>query len=109
MSESKLVKSIVVGAIVGAVISMFDRKTREHTIASTKKVKDTVVYYSKNREELQQIIEQKVDEAQELYDSASQNINSIVSKLDEVKEIPSAIQTIVKDTKNVMTNPDSLN
>lgn len=39
MSESKLLKSVVSFAIAGAVISMFDRKTREHTIETTKKSK----------------------------------------------------------------------
>lgn len=109
MSESKLLKSIVVGAVVGAVISMFDRKTREHTIEASKKVKDTVVYYATNREELQQFIEQKVEEAQELYENTSENISVIVNKIEEVKEIPYTIQSIVNDTKSVITNPESLN
>lgn len=107
MSESKLLKSIVVGAVSGAIISMFDRKTREHAIETTKKVKNTFVYYAKNREELQQFIEQKVEEAQELYDDLSGNINTIVSKLNEVKEIPNTIQSMVKDTKDVISNPSS--
>lgn len=105
MSESKLLKSIVVGAAAGAVISMFDRKTREHAIETTKKVKSTFVYYAKNREELQQLIERKVEEAQELYVDLSGNINTIVNKLNEVKEIPNTIQSMVNDTKNVISNP----
>lgn len=104
MSESKLFKSIVIGALTGAIISMFDRKTREHTIEMSKKVKDTVIYYAKNKDELQHIIEEKLDEGQELYDNASENINTIVHKIEEVKELPNTIQNIVSDTKNAFTN-----
>ncbi|HWL12033.1 MAG TPA: YtxH domain-containing protein [Ureibacillus sp.] len=109
MSESKLVKTIVAGAIVGAIISMFDRKTREHTIETSKRVKDTVVYYSKNRQELQQVIEQKVEAAQKIYENASTNINTIVSKIDDVKEIPESVQSIVTDTKDILNNRERLN
>lgn len=109
MSESKLFKSIAIGAIAGAVISMFDRKTREHTIEATKKVKERVVYYANNRDELQQIIDQKVEAAQKIYVKSSENINTIVSKIGEVKEIPDSVQTIVKETKSELNKPEHLN
>ncbi len=109
MSESKLFKSMATFAIVGAVISMFDRKTREHTIETTKNVKERIVYYAKNRDELQQVIEQKVEAAQKIYVSASENINTIASKIEEVKEIPESVQNIVKDTKNELNKPEKLN
>lgn len=109
MNESKLMKCMAAGAIAGAIISMFDRKTREHTKETTKRMKDTVVYYAKNREELQQVIEQKVEAAQEVYENASKNINTIVSKLDDVKEIPASVQNIVSDTKSIIKNPEKFN
>ncbi|SOC00028.1 hypothetical protein SAMN05880501_102310 [Ureibacillus xyleni] len=109
MSESKLLKSVVIGALAGALISMFDRKTREHTIETTKKMKDTVVYYAKNREQLQQLVEEKVDEFQELYEKASENVNLIVNKVEEVKDIPNSIQSIVNDTKQAFSNDEPIN
>lgn len=104
MSESKLLKSIVIGALTGAVISMFDRKTREHTIEMSKKVKDSVIYYAKNKDELQHLIEEKLEEVQELYDNASDNINTIFHKIEEVKELPNTVQSIVNDTKSAFVN-----
>ena len=97
MSKSKLFKSILVGAAVGAVVSMFDRKTREHTIETTKKFKNTVVYYAKNFDEVQHLIEQKVEATKEVYDKASDNIITIVGRLGEVKELPSNIKAIIKN------------
>lgn len=37
MGQSKLFISIIAGATVGAALSMLDRTTREHTVATTKK------------------------------------------------------------------------
>ncbi|HWK21845.1 MAG TPA: YtxH domain-containing protein [Ureibacillus sp.] len=104
MSESKLLKSVATFAIVGAIISMFDRKTREHTIETTKKVKNTVVYYAKNRDELQQKVEQKVEAAQKMYENASENINKFVSTIEEVKELP--IRKVGIQAKSELNEPD---
>lgn len=109
MSESKLCKAILIGAAVGAAVSMFDRKTREHTIETTKKAKDTVVYYAKNRDELQKLINEKLEQAQKIYANASENINYIVEKIDEVKEIPSTMQSLVSETKEAFSNKEETN
>ncbi|CAM5207493.1 Gas vesicle protein OS=Ureibacillus acetophenoni OX=614649 GN=SAMN05877842_11831 PE=4 SV=1 [Ureibacillus acetophenoni] len=105
MSQSKLVKSMIAGALIGAAISMFDRKSREHTIQGLKKAKDTVQYYSTHREELQQIIEHKMAQVQKLYETTQDNVSFIKDKIDEVKEIPIAVQDIMDETKTTFTKP----
>lgn len=107
MSQSKLCKAMITGALVGAVVSMFDRKTREHTIETTKKVKDTVVYYAKNRDELQNLINEKLETAIKVYENASENINYIVEKIDEVKEIPGTVQSLVSETKEAFSKEET--
>ena len=109
MRESKLFKSIAIGAIAGAVFSMFDRKTREHTIETSKKVKERIVYYAENRDELQRIIDQKVEAAQKIYVNASENINTIASKIEGVKVIPEDVQNIIKETKSELNKTEILN
>lgn len=105
MSESKLVRSMIAGALIGAALSMLDPKTREHTIKGMKKVKDTVQYYATHREELQQIIEQKMAQVQKLYETTQDNVSFIKDKIDEVKEIPIAVQDIMDETKTTFTKP----
>lgn len=104
MSESKLLKSVLIGAIIGGTVSMFDRKTREHAIETSKKAKDLLIYYVDHREELQQFIEGKIDEVKNLYQNASKNVNTIISQIDEIKEIPENVQSLLDDTKNTFTN-----
>ncbi|BDH63086.1 hypothetical protein MTP04_32160 [Lysinibacillus sp. PLM2] len=105
MSESKLLKSMVIGALVGAAVSMFDRKTREHTINNMKKAKDTVQYYVTHRDQLQQMIEEKIAQVQKLYETTQDNVSFIKDKLDEVREIPVAVQDIMDETKTTFTKP----
>lgn len=106
MGRSKLLASIVVGATVGAALSMFDRTTREKTIASTKKMKEAISYYSTNREELQVLVEEKVLATKVLCESVSENVNSIIDKVDEFKELPSTIEGMINDTKSAFSLPD---
>lgn len=105
MSQSKLLKSMIAGAVIGAALSMLDRKTREHTKDNLKKASETVQYYVKHRDELQQMIEQKVQQVQKLYETTQDNVSFIKDKIDEVKEIPVAVQDIVEETKTTFTNP----
>ncbi|MFT9819517.1 YtxH domain-containing protein [Lysinibacillus sp. NPDC056185] len=106
MGRSKLLASIVVGATVGAALSMLDRTTREKTIASTKKMKEAISYYATNREELQVLVEEKVMATKVLCESVSENVNSIIDKVDEFKELPSAIEGMINDTKSAFSLPD---
>ncbi|GLC90320.1 YtxH domain-containing protein [Lysinibacillus piscis] len=106
MARSKLLVSIVVGATVGAALSMLDRTTREKTVATTKKMKETISYYAEHREELQEVIEQKVSTVKELVDNVTDNVNMITEKVDEFKELPSTIQGMIHDTKSAFAVPN---
>lgn len=106
MGQSKLLASIVVGATVGAALSMLDRTTREKTIASTKKMKEAISYYATNREELQVLVEEKVLATKVLCESVSENVNSIIDKVDEFKELPSTIEGMINDTKSAFSLPN---
>lgn len=106
MSESKLLKSMVIGAVVGATLSMFDRKTREHTIEMAKKFKDTVIYYAQNTDELQKFIQKEWEVAQDCIEKTAENVNVIVDKIDELKEVPSTVQSLVEDTKEAFSHKE---
>lgn len=106
MGQSKLLVSIIVGATVGAALSMLDRTTREKTIATTKRISETVTYYAANREELQELIQEKVTAAQAFYESTSENVSMLVEKADEFKEVPNTIQNMISDTKSAFSSSD---
>lgn len=98
--KSKLLPFILIGAAVGAVLSMLDKQTREQTIDTTKKIKDTVSYYAANSDELQQLIEDKVGQAQSFYSAATDNFNSLLAQAEDAQSLPSTIQSLVAETKD---------
>lgn len=103
MTKSKLIPAIVIGAAVGAVISMFDRTTREHTVESAKKVKETVTYYAQNTDELQQLVDTKIGEVQSFISTAEQNINSFTGKANGTTSLPETIVSLISETKDAFS------
>ncbi|ATP41869.1 hypothetical protein CSE16_18595 [Solibacillus sp. R5-41] len=108
MGKSKLLPFVVVGALVGAAISMLDKGTRQHTVETSKKVKDTVTYYAENREELMGLVESKVQQAQTLYSSVNNNVQTLLQGQDpnELKTLPSTIQSLVSETIQAFSKKD---
>jgi hypothetical protein len=104
--KSKLLPFIAIGAIAGAVISMFDKQTREHTVATTKKVKDTVSYYAENKDELLALVESKIEQAQDIYGTVNNNIQTLMQSGNDLKSLPTTIQSMVSDTIEAFSKKD---
>ncbi|MEK4427071.1 YtxH domain-containing protein [Solibacillus sp. FSL K6-1523] len=109
MSKSKLLPFVVIGAVVGATISMFDKTTRQHTVETSKKVKGTVTYYAENREELMEIVGGKVQQAQNLYSTVNNNVQNLLQGQDpnELKTLPGTIQGLVSETIQAFSKKDN--
>lgn len=106
MVKSKLLPFIAIGAVVGAAVSLLDKDTREHTIETSKKVKDTVTYYAANRDELMALVEDKVGQAQSLYSSVNNNIQSLMQDGNDLQSLPGTIQSLVSETIDVFSKKD---
>ncbi|MEK4627150.1 MAG: YtxH domain-containing protein [Solibacillus sp.] len=105
--KSKLLPFIAIGAVVGAAISMLDKNTRDHTVETTKKVKETVTYYAENRDELVSLIETKLEQAQTVYSSVNENVQSLMQNGNDLKTLPSTIQSMVSETVEAFTKKDN--
>ncbi len=104
MSESKFVKGMLVGAIAGAGISLFDRATREDVKFRLKTVSYDVRYYSKNREDLKLKLQEKADKLQTVYNQFTQDAQYISGKVEEIKELSPQVKTLVIDTKDAFVH-----
>ena len=104
--KSKLLPFMAIGAIAGAVISMFDKQTRNHTVETTKKLKDTVSYYAENRDELLALVESKVEQAQDIYGSVNNNLQSLIENGNDLKSLPTTIQSMVSETMAAFSKKD---
>ena len=108
MGKSKLLPLVVIGAVVGAAISMLDKETRQRTLETSKKVKSTVAYYAENREELMEIVGSKIQQAQSVYGSVNDNVQTLLQGQDpnELKTLPNTIQSLVSETIQVFSKKD---
>ena len=103
MAKSKLLPFVAIGAIVGAAISMLDKTTREHTVATVKNAKDTVTYYAQNRGELENLIASKVEQVQSLYTNNQEMINSVLSSAQDAKVLPETLIGMINETKEAFS------
>ena len=105
--KSKLLPFVAIGAIAGAMISMFDKNTREHTLETTKKVKDTVSYYAENRDELLALVESKVEQVQDIYGAMNNNLQTLMQSGNDLKTLPTTIQSMVSETISAFSKKDN--
>ncbi|WP_391117319.1 YtxH domain-containing protein [Psychrobacillus sp. L3] len=103
MSETKLVKGIVYGALIGGALTMLDRTTRNGVAKKSRYLGRQIQYYSKNRQELITTIEEQLTKWKSFYDQFASDATYISQKVNEVKEITPQVKTLLSDTKEVFT------
>jgi len=103
MRKSKFGRYILGGALLGAVISMFDRSTREQLMGKSKSVASDISFYTKNPEILKLRAKEKTDQVQSLYEQFSGDALYLKEKVDELKTLTPQVKELVSDTKEAFT------
>ncbi|WP_318616483.1 YtxH domain-containing protein [Sporosarcina sp. YIM B06819] len=99
MSNSKFGKFIILGALVGAVASMFDRSTREQVTIKSKGLVSEIAFYSKNPDILKFKVQEKTDKYQSLYEQLAGDAAYIKAQVEELKTLTPQVKELVMDTK----------
>jgi gas vesicle protein len=99
MSDNKLFKGIVCGAVIGGALTMLDKNTRNTVVNKTKYAKKQMQYYSKNREELKTTIQNQVTKWKSFYEQFASDATYISQKVNEVKVMTPQVKTLLTDTK----------
>ena len=104
MSENKLVKGIIYGAIVGGTLTLLDRKTRDSVVNKTRYVRNEIRYYSNNRAELKNTIDSQITKWTSVYNQFAADATYLSQKVGEVKEMTPQVKTLITDTKDAFTH-----
>ncbi|MDI2587109.1 YtxH domain-containing protein [Psychrobacillus sp. NEAU-3TGS] len=99
MSESKFVKGVVCGALIGGALTMLDNKTRNAVVQKTNSLGRQIKYYSTNRQELKATLEEQVTKWKSFYEQINSDATYISQKVNEVKEMTPQVKTLLTDTK----------
>jgi len=103
MRKNKLGIYILGGALLGAVISMFDRSTREQVKSKSRSVASEISFYTKNPDILKLKAKEKTDQVQSLYEQFSEDALYLKEKVDELKILTPQVKELVGDTKDAFT------
>ncbi|WP_342573076.1 YtxH domain-containing protein [Solibacillus sp. FSL K6-1781] len=116
-NNGKLLRGMIIGAVIGGALSMLDSNTRNKVTETTKNMKDTTMdMYSqvKNnptevKDDLQErlksassVLKEAISDAQKLYEKVNENIILPVTMVkDESREILSHAKEATTDLKDI--------
>jgi adenylosuccinate synthase len=103
MSGNKLGKYIFFGALVGGLISLCDRRTREDVVNKSRSFMYDVRYYSKNPDVVKLKLQEKSEKYQSIYEQVASDATYFKGKMDELKELSPQVKELVVDTKEAFT------
>ncbi|WP_210471587.1 YtxH domain-containing protein [Sporosarcina sp. 6E9] len=103
MSGNKLGKYIFFGALVGGLISLCDRTTRDDIMNKSRNFVYDVRYYSKNPEAVKFKLQEKSEKYQSIYEQVASDATYFKAKMDELKALSPQVKELVVDTKEAFT------
>jgi hypothetical protein len=100
LSNSKFGKFIVFGALTGAIVSMFDRSTREQVVKKSNNFITEMKFYSKNPDVLKWKLVEKKEKYQSVFELLSGDASYIKEQVEELKTLTPQVKDLVMDTKD---------
>lgn len=104
MRKNKFGKYLLCGALLGAVVSLFDRSTREQMKRKSNSIVSDVSFYTKNPDIVKVKVKEKSDQFQSIYEQFSADASYIKEKIDELKLLSPQVKELVVDTKDAFTD-----
>ncbi|MCM3585539.1 YtxH domain-containing protein [Mesobacillus maritimus] len=101
-SSKKFWLGMVLGALAGGAISLFDRETRLAVKGDFKKASNAVSYIAKHPEEFIEEVQGTVSKVKTTVEQVTEDVAFISEKVGEMKEIPPQVSEIVEDSKETI-------
>ncbi|OIK15818.1 hypothetical protein BIV60_07545 [Bacillus sp. MUM 116] len=99
-------KGMLLGAVAGGAISLFDKDTREIMKEHVLKVSNKGLYIVKHPKEIAGQIKETAIRIKETVEDVSEDISFITDKVDELRELTPKVTDIVKETKEAFTDDE---
>lgn len=97
--RNKLVEGIVIGAIIGGAVSLFDKETRSSVIQGSKKLKDKTKTLIQHPELVTDTVKEKYETIRTTIEQVSEDVSFVAGKVEKLKETTPQVIEIVNDTK----------
>ncbi|WP_394237831.1 YtxH domain-containing protein [Niallia oryzisoli] len=106
MSSSKFWKGIIIGAVAGGVISLFDRTTRISVLEGCQKVTGKVNHYVKHPGEVVEYVKESTGKIRSTIEEVGEEVTFIAEKIEELREITPQVVDVVMDTKEAFVDQE---
>lgn len=104
--SNKFWKGVLLGAIAGGVLSLIDRETRTSVMGNCQRAKEKITYYAKNPDEAARVVTESTKKIRSTIAEVEEDISFLTEKVEELRELTPQMVDIVKDTKDVLLEPD---
>ncbi|WP_077620619.1 YtxH domain-containing protein [Bacillus sinesaloumensis] len=102
--RNKMVEGMVIGAVVGAAISLIDKETREQFLHTSKRVSKKALDVMKNPQGYTELVKDQFNAVRTTVEQVAEDVRIVTSKVNEIVETTPEIVEAVKETKDVITN-----
>ncbi|WP_299848083.1 YtxH domain-containing protein [uncultured Metabacillus sp.] len=99
-NENKLLTGMLVGAVIGAAVSLLDKRTREDVIQSCKKVSSKMKGYIDQPTTLTTDVKKKIDEAKDIVQEVSDDLSFVNEKVKGLKETTPQVVNMIQETRD---------
>ncbi|CAH0345197.1 YtxH domain-containing protein [Bacillus sp. CECT 9360] len=107
-TRSRFTQALIIGAIAGAAISLFDRGTRRSVMNSSKRyVTDVRTMVTHPNSALDQVTEATA-KLRTTIENISEDIAFITARVEEMKDIPPQVAQMVKETKDAFVSDNGV-
>ncbi|WP_078382134.1 YtxH domain-containing protein [Sutcliffiella halmapala] len=101
--RNKMFEGMLIGALVGAAISLLDKETRTNFIHNGKQVGGKIKYVVQHPQEITDAVRQQIQNVKTTVDDVSRDMDYLRVKINELRETTPQVLEIVQDTKEVIT------
>lgn len=103
---NKFWKGVLLGALAGGALTLFDRETREAVASGCRRTGKKVCYYVKHPDEAARMVSESTKKIRSTIAEVEEDISFITEKVEELRELTPQMVDIVKDTKEVLLDSD---
>lgn len=90
---------MVLGAVAGGAVSLFDRSTRMSVKEDFRKVSGSVGYFAKHPNEFVNDVKETVDKVRTTVEQVTEDVAFIAEKVEEIRDVPPQLTELVHETK----------
>jgi gas vesicle protein len=100
--RNKMVEGMLIGAVIGAAISLFDKETRESFLHTSKRVSKKTVDVLRNPQGYTELVKDQFNTVRTTIEQVAEDVRIVTSKVNEIVETTPELVDAVKDTKDAI-------